>query len=440
MADADNRPDMEGAKLLYRQDTSNSSLNKISKDIFAAYPNLEGKITLNWMLIATWYNIPPYEGSATPNSHLRNTFQAILTTDTTGNYSFVLMYYSNIAWPIPTQGKTPPRVGIYWGKDTVNNRYFLIPGSCSHSLLNIGEMSNFEQPGKLAFKVDTRVERPSVTKCINSDDRRVLDVEFTPHVISPLQNLPLSTQNLKLCLDYEVNGTTCIFHDNRGRLQPKEVVGKFNPEQIQASCTPPGFDYSLGKMRVDVRFSFKDGNQLLFSGHVYVVKVPYNDKLRLDVVYDDKVPRGANITANLAGSGFRWNEVEGSNGERRIAQESSYLSWSLYELNGLTWALLHTSTNRHYPNETQISKAMSYEIQSKLTSERLETPPRVVTITNYDPYGNQVPASISSDIVSTTMLFAKMKINSPGNSANLYDKRCKQWHVYEPQPPNDTLA
>ncbi|KAM8927848.1 alpha-tectorin-like [Pelodytes ibericus] len=147
--DVDNRL---GGTVYYRESTDPSLLKRIDDDMAEYYPHLHYKA--KWAFVATWDQVPYFRSK----SQKRNTFQAVLSTN--GATSFIILNYGNITWttgvasggdPDTGLGGIPAQAGFNSGDDT---NYFNIPGSRTNDIVNIGQTSNVNTPGRWVFRVD----------------------------------------------------------------------------------------------------------------------------------------------------------------------------------------------------------------------------------------------------------------------------------------------
>uniref|UniRef100_A0A914QBN4 Uncharacterized protein n=1 Tax=Panagrolaimus davidi TaxID=227884 RepID=A0A914QBN4_9BILA len=140
----------------FRESTNPSDLQQAEREVMYAF-NLTS-IDLTWTYIVTWYNVTFYNDD--PSRNIRNSFQAILTTN--GDNSFVIFLYNKIQWTTGSAsngdanglGGTPAQVGFDAGDG--ENRYMLNV-SCTNDVLNVNNLSNIGVPGEFVFQVDSDV-------------------------------------------------------------------------------------------------------------------------------------------------------------------------------------------------------------------------------------------------------------------------------------------
>lgn len=150
----------------FRQSTASRDLQQATNEVLYAFPDLRS-IDLTWSYIVTWNNVTFYRDD--PSRQIRNTFQAILTTN--GEHSFAIFYYNKIQWTTGTAsngnvnglGGTPAQVGFDAGDG--ENRDMLNV-SCTSNVLNIASMSNVGKPGVFVFQVDSTeiISAPNITR------------------------------------------------------------------------------------------------------------------------------------------------------------------------------------------------------------------------------------------------------------------------------------
>ncbi|XP_044291189.1 alpha-tectorin-like [Varanus komodoensis] len=145
--------------VFWRQTKDPAILSRCTRDINQYFPEIS--FTAEWAFIATWDRVP-FFGSL---SDKVNTFQAVLTTDE--KISFILMNYFDIQWTtgigsggdlLTGLGGTPAQAGFDSGD---KKNYYNIPGSRTPEILNIGETSNVNVPGRWVFQVDELIGVPT---------------------------------------------------------------------------------------------------------------------------------------------------------------------------------------------------------------------------------------------------------------------------------------
>uniref|UniRef100_A0ABM5ERY7 NIDO domain-containing protein n=1 Tax=Pogona vitticeps TaxID=103695 RepID=A0ABM5ERY7_9SAUR len=151
-----------GGEVYYRETTNPEELEHISQDINQYYPDSHFKA--DWAFIATWDKVA-YFGSA---SNKVNTFQAVLAND--DNAAYVMLNYGKIQWTTGTASGGNPRTGLggipaqagFNSGDDKN--YFSIPGSRTDEILNIGDTSNVNVPGRWVFQVNEGIPKEVLQK------------------------------------------------------------------------------------------------------------------------------------------------------------------------------------------------------------------------------------------------------------------------------------
>lgn len=128
--------------IFYRETNKSDDLDKIKLDLVQAYSNLTD-FKPKGALIFTWYNVTESNG----NNSLKNTFQAIITTN--GSLTYLIYNYDRLEWPV-NQATIKAEIG-YDPADS--NSYYLHPYSFSSNITNIASYSNVNKPGKLIFQI-----------------------------------------------------------------------------------------------------------------------------------------------------------------------------------------------------------------------------------------------------------------------------------------------
>ncbi|XP_030647438.1 LOW QUALITY PROTEIN: sushi, nidogen and EGF-like domain-containing protein 1 [Chanos chanos] len=151
-ADVDNR---RAGKVFYRESKDPAILKRAAADIRRYFPEFP-TFTASWVLIATWYQVTFFGGSAfTPV----NTFQVVLITDE--EISFTIFQYHNITWTtgmhassggdIAGLGGIAAQAGFNAGD---GRRYFNIPGSRTDDVVEVESTTNVGYPGRWVFRID----------------------------------------------------------------------------------------------------------------------------------------------------------------------------------------------------------------------------------------------------------------------------------------------
>lgn len=136
-----------GGNIYYREISSN--FNQIDSDIRTAFPEFDDiDYQSTWAYVVTWLDVSRF--GAFQNENLRNTFQAIITTD--GTYSFAIYNYDELVWTFGTASNgTHAQAGFNAG-DGVN--FHIIQGSFTLDVININQRSNVGVAGKYIFRLD----------------------------------------------------------------------------------------------------------------------------------------------------------------------------------------------------------------------------------------------------------------------------------------------
>lgn len=144
-------------KVIYRETSVQGLLQRATDDITKIYVHCKN-FRAGWLLIATWYEVAFY-GAQGDYRNKNNTFQAVLTTD--GMHSFVIFNYNKITWTTGTAssgnssglGGTPAQAGYNAGDGV---RFFNIPGSGTHQVLDLPNQSNVAVPGRWMYRIDSK--------------------------------------------------------------------------------------------------------------------------------------------------------------------------------------------------------------------------------------------------------------------------------------------
>ncbi|XP_063408932.1 sushi, nidogen and EGF-like domain-containing protein 1 [Mytilus trossulus] len=140
----------------YRESTEFVDLIKATTEIRYFFPVMK-QFNASWTYIATWFNVP-FFGASSLGMNKRNTFQAVLITDSKS--SFVIFNYNKIEWTTGTasQGNAdtgldgiPAQVGFNMGDEI---HYYSVEGSRKSEIINLPNLSNVKYPGKFIFRVD----------------------------------------------------------------------------------------------------------------------------------------------------------------------------------------------------------------------------------------------------------------------------------------------
>ncbi|CAF0974524.1 unnamed protein product [Brachionus calyciflorus] len=129
--------------IFYRQISNKEILSKIEYEIIDALYEYE-TFKPNWAFVVTWLEVPEFQINKT-NNLITNTFQVVLTTNTT--QSFTIFNYEKLLWSTySTQSGFNAGDGI---------RFFNLPGTFSESVKELVNISNIGVPGKWIFRTDS---------------------------------------------------------------------------------------------------------------------------------------------------------------------------------------------------------------------------------------------------------------------------------------------
>ncbi|CAL8117126.1 unnamed protein product [Orchesella dallaii] len=269
------------SQVLYQETRDPTLLQKAGTDIFLAFPEMKG-ISLSWMFLVTWKNMAFFGADPKCNGlSKRNTYQLVLTTD--GYYTFALMYYNRIDWTTgahsftggdPCKGLSdirgkPARVGFDFGD---GKTLYTVADSCTNSILNISQTSNFNQPGKWAFQIESNL---GTSSCDDFEFTKNKMLKLSPNVVSFAGLQPLKIEGP--CLKRRAKAK-CIFHDVVNKTRTKRFVnGVISQDYISISCPLPLF-HEVGRKKVDLKISYpstsrsrKGQDQQVYTGYIYAL-------------------------------------------------------------------------------------------------------------------------------------------------------------------------
>ncbi|GFS21662.1 sushi, nidogen and EGF-like domain-containing protein 1 [Elysia marginata] len=158
-ADVDVSDDGSGL-VWYRQTTNPNVLAQANREIRAHQQAASKNFQAAWVFVVTWDEVCFY-GPVGEGRFKRNTFQAVLVVDDTGDKSFVIFNYARLDWTTGSNslgnemtglGGTPAQAGFNAG-DMEN--FYEIEGSREAAIINLTQTSNVEIPGKWIFRVDS---------------------------------------------------------------------------------------------------------------------------------------------------------------------------------------------------------------------------------------------------------------------------------------------
>ncbi|CAF1091450.1 unnamed protein product [Brachionus calyciflorus] len=134
-----------GGDIFYREINDTLTLSLIASDIQNSFTGFN-RFRPKWAFVATWFQVAQFQPS---DGLLRNTFQAILTTN--GVNSFAIFNYDRLAWSISTNIETYAQAGFNAGDGTT---FYVLNGSFTPDILNVAMSSNIQKPGKWIFGTD----------------------------------------------------------------------------------------------------------------------------------------------------------------------------------------------------------------------------------------------------------------------------------------------
>ncbi|KAJ3599858.1 hypothetical protein NHX12_033812 [Muraenolepis orangiensis] len=151
-ADVDNR---RAGEVFYRESRDRVTLGRATADVRTYYSEFP-RFSATWVLVATWHRVTFFGGSSvTPV----NTFQVVLITD--GQLSFTIFQYNNITWTTGmhnSSGGDAAGLGGIAAQAGFNagdgKRYFNIPGSRTHDVVEVEGTTNVGYPGRWVFRID----------------------------------------------------------------------------------------------------------------------------------------------------------------------------------------------------------------------------------------------------------------------------------------------
>ncbi|CAC5373570.1 Alpha-tectorin [Mytilus coruscus] len=273
-ADIDTRMCGSTCSIWYRESTESVDLSKATTEIRKYFPVMK-HFNAKWTYIVTWYNVPFYGASAS-GFNKRNTFQAILVTDSKS--AFVIYNYNKIEWIASM--KIPAQVGFNMGDDI---HFYSVEGSRTSQIINLPNLSNVGYPGKFVFRVDLRDIRPAPTpgdpgQCFlkAADIVFVLDVSLSID-INALKNLmsdviselPINDMECQIAIQsFSTSAKTELrFRDQKTKTEVLAHIAKMNIAngvsnlKDALSSTTQMFSFSEGARSYAKRFViiFTDG-------------------------------------------------------------------------------------------------------------------------------------------------------------------------------------
>ncbi|XP_078360279.1 protein mesh-like [Oculina patagonica] len=250
-ADADTR---NGGDVFYRETTDPNLLQQATDDVTAAFVD-QRKFKATWLLIATWYEVA-FFGASGDYTNNRNTFQAVLITN--GRHSFVIFNYNKITWTTGTAsggndtglGGSPAQAGFNAGDGI---RFFSIPGSRTHQVIDIPNKSNVGKPGRWIFRIDNaKIEGGG---CNTKGSL----------VVSPSSGIMLGGDNIFIAGPCYKPSDKIVCGFPGGKVSNGSYISN-----IRASCTVPML-YVTG--RLSIKMSVNGGKSFDFQGTFTTVNI-----------------------------------------------------------------------------------------------------------------------------------------------------------------------
>ncbi|XP_078360277.1 sushi domain-containing protein 2-like isoform X2 [Oculina patagonica] len=261
-----------GGDVFYRETTDPNLLQQATDDVTAAFVD-QRKFKATWLLIATWYEVAFY-GASGNYTNKRNNFQAVLITN--GRHSFVIFNYNKITWTTGTAssgnntglGGIPAQAGFNAGD---GRRFFSIPGSRTHQVLNLPSKSNVGKPGRWMFRIDSaKIEAGG---CNTKGSL----------VVSPRSGIMLGGDNIFIAGPCYTPSDLIICEFSGGKVSNGSYISN-----IRASCTVPML-FVTG--RLSIKMSVNGGKSFDFQGVVTIVNInryrPRVNRLKANMWFED---------------------------------------------------------------------------------------------------------------------------------------------------------
>ncbi len=385
-------------------------LQKATGEITNAFPEWK-TIQIKWAFLTTWYNVS-FFGAGDCNSELRDTFQSVLASD--GVHSFAIFYYNNITWTTGTHsnsggncsglGGNPAKAGFDAGD---GKTLFVIPGSCSHDIITIGDRSNVGSPGKWVFRVDNAdIQSPGCNTNFTGSIRVV------PAFIDMYGHVPVEI--IGPCFNDSVD-LACRFHDPVKGIVEVLGQGVGNQTDLKVVCIAP-FLYGGGRIGIDVVLSF-NGTTQINSGFLYVIP-PQVSNDRLGVAISPSSSGDVNMT-------FSWNPSDFS------GMDTVDLNLYSYNLTVPQWMLIQslaknvsnigsfskTFSKSDFP-ETIINSAFTFSAEP---SQSLRSFSRLIGLAKFAR-------------IDVYWLIIRILIK------DAQPRLCQAWYALDPGPPSDLIS
>ncbi|XP_022783564.1 sushi domain-containing protein 2-like [Stylophora pistillata] len=309
-----------GGQVFYRETTDSQQLEQATTEVAATFVD-HRKFRATWLFVATWYKVAFF--GARNYTYKRNTFQAVLITN--GRHSFVIYNYDNITWTTGTASSGDETgLGGFQAQAGFNagdgKRFYNIPGSGTHDVINLSNKSNVARPGRWIFRIDSaKIEEggcntkgsivisPGYAIMLGGDNLFVSGPCYKPsdHIIcefsggkatngsyiSPIQascTVPMLYLSGRLVMKMSVNGGRSF--DYQGIITIVNIV-KFKPRvvrhmaamwfeqsQVRITWDPAYLGGENQKVTVQLaRFSMKGNGQVVFHSTFNLVAGQEND-------------------------------------------------------------------------------------------------------------------------------------------------------------------
>ncbi|CAC5407374.1 Sushi, nidogen and EGF-like domain-containing protein 1,Alpha-tectorin [Mytilus coruscus] len=293
-ADIDTRGCGSTCGIWYRESTELVDLSKATSEIRYFFPVMKN-FNASWTYIVTWYNVPFY--GATPlGMNKRNTFQAVLITDSKN--AMVIYNYNKIEWTTGTAshgnasielggipngdiglGGIPAQVGFNMGDEI---HYYSVEGSRKSEIINLPNLSNVKYPGKFVFSVDLRDIEPAPTPDTDQCFLKAADIAFVVDlslsidiydlkdlISDVISKLPINAMECQIALkSFSTSAKTEFrFKDHKTKTEILSHIAKMNTAKGVSnlkdalSSTTQMFSYNDGSRLYAKRFViiFTDG-------------------------------------------------------------------------------------------------------------------------------------------------------------------------------------
>jgi len=256
----------------YRKYTDLSVLKAITDDIRSASPRYI-YFTAVWAFTATWVDVKFYGADEVYGKDKRNSFQAVIAQDKTGENSFVIFNYKKLQWTTGVGqdgngatglGGQPAIATIHGGnpQDVV-----LLPGSRTADVINLTAVTNCGVPGRFIYKVaGSGLLLTAVPSLLVVDDVTIVRDNATTEFRCS-KNLRISCQGLvitemddpqrsvlKGVLSKNENATCSCYGTFRNKQvrESYHIATPFGPEKVMIETNDTTFDACPGS-EVEVR-------------------------------------------------------------------------------------------------------------------------------------------------------------------------------------------